>query len=148
MSTKKHVSKETQNNTSSDTLPLEENGFYDTLTHGSSDIPEGIYVSQFSSSNNHSLSKITPEAISRYKTTSDSYLIGAGGMGRVIRVFDTHLGRNIARKELHHSLTKQKSRGGPSIQQRFLREARITAQLEHPGIVPVYEVGENEDGTL
>ena len=69
-------------------------------------------------------------------------------MGRVVRVYDTHLGRNIAQKELHHHLKGNKSRGGSNIEQRFLREARITAQLEHPGIVPVYEVGEKDDGTL
>ena len=92
-------------------------------------------------------SRIISETTSRY-TTSASNLIGEGGMGRVIRVFDTHLGRNIAQKELHNHLKGNKSRGGSNIQQRFLREARITAQLEHPGIVPVYEVGEQEDGTL
>ena len=92
-------------------------------------------------------SRITSETTSRY-TASESNLIGEGGMGRVIRVFDTHLGRNIAQKELHNHWKGNKSRGGSNIQQRFLREARITAQLEHPGIVPVYEVGEQEDGTL
>ena len=97
---------------------------------------------------NRSPSSVTPEPVSRYQTTPDSHLIGEGGMGRVVRVFDTHLGRNIARKELHHSLKSRKSRGGTSIQRRFIREARITAQLEHPGIVPVYEVGESDDGTL
>ena len=93
------------------------------------------------------LSQIAFETTTRY-TATDANLIGEGGMGKVLRIFDTHLGRNIARKELHQSFMHQKSRGGTSIQQRFLREARITAQLEHPGIVPVYEVGEDADGTM
>ena len=36
----------------------------------------------------------------------------------------------------------------PITKQRFLREARITGQLEHPNIVPVHELGRREDGTL
>lgn len=94
-----------------------------------------------------SVSLIGAKSGPRY-TTAEQHVIGEGGMGRIIRVFDTHLGRNIAQKELHNHLKGTKSRGGSNIQQRFLREARITAQLEHPGIIPVYEVGEQEDGTL
>ena len=56
--------------------------------------------------------------------------------------------RNVARKELLNLERAKQTRGGASIYQRFLREARITAGLEHPGIVPVYELGEREDGTI
>ena len=60
-----------------------------------------------------------------------------GGIGRVWLANDGTLGRQIALKELHpeqvHSATACS---------RFLYEAKITAQLEHPGIVPVYELGE------
>jgi WD40 repeat protein len=64
---------------------------------------------------------------------------GRGGLGRVSRAHDRELGRDIAIKELI-------SRGHVS-EVRFLREALITARLEHPGIVPVYEAGRWPDGT-
>jgi serine/threonine protein kinase len=64
---------------------------------------------------------------------------GRGGLGRVSRAHDRELGRDIAIKELI-------SRGHIS-EVRFLREALITARLEHPGIVPVYEAGRWADGT-
>jgi len=58
---------------------------------------------------------------------------GRGGIGRVLRAHDRQLGRDVAVKELidRRALAER----------RFLREARITARLEHPGIVPVYDVG-------
>jgi WD40 repeat protein len=64
---------------------------------------------------------------------------GRGGLGRVSRAHDRELGRDIAIKELI-------SRGHLG-EVRFLREALITARLEHPGIVPVYEAGRWADGT-
>src|ERR1041384_3221409 len=56
---------------------------------------------------------------------------GRGGLGRVSRAHDRDLGRDIAIKEL---ITR-----GHVGEVRFVREALITARLEHPGIVPVYE---------
>jgi len=56
-----------------------------------------------------------------------------GGLGRVVRAVDKRLGRTVAVKEL--------LRRGDSNEVRFLREALITARLEHPGIVPVHEAG-------
>ncbi|MBC7973568.1 MAG: protein kinase [Myxococcales bacterium] len=64
---------------------------------------------------------------------------GRGGLGRVSRAHDRDLGRDVAIKELI-------SRGNVS-EIRFLREALITARLEHPGIVPVHEAGRWPDGT-
>jgi WD40 repeat protein len=64
---------------------------------------------------------------------------GRGGLGRVSRAHDRDLGRDVAIKELL-------SRGNVS-EVRFLREALITARLEHPGIVPVHEAGRWPDGT-
>ncbi|MEO8700600.1 MAG: protein kinase [Kofleriaceae bacterium] len=57
-----------------------------------------------------------------------------GGLGRVIRAVDRRLGRTVAVKELLH-------RDSSAHEARFLREALITARLEHPGIVPVHEAG-------
>jgi tRNA A-37 threonylcarbamoyl transferase component Bud32 len=58
-----------------------------------------------------------------------------GGIGQVWLARDDDLGREVALKEL------QPERGGSKAhRQRFLAEAQITGQLEHPGIVPVYEL--------
>jgi tetratricopeptide (TPR) repeat protein len=62
-------------------------------------------------------------------------LAGVGGVGRVWLVRDGSLGREVALKEL------RPDRADPDSWNRFVREARVTGQLEHPGIVPVYEVG-------
>ncbi|HEX7843397.1 MAG TPA: serine/threonine-protein kinase, partial [Kofleriaceae bacterium] len=64
---------------------------------------------------------------------------GRGGLGRVSRAHDRDLGRDVAIKELISR--------GPASEVRFLREALITARLEHPGIVPVHEAGRWPDGT-
>ncbi len=76
---------------------------------------------------------------------------GRGGMGRILLVHDQHLRRDIALKEL---LPAEGPEGSSSQAlpvshvERFLQEARITGQLEHPSIVPVYELGHRRDGTL
>ena len=58
-----------------------------------------------------------------------------GGLGRVVRAVDKRLGRTVAVKEL------LRRSSAPGNEARFLREALITARLEHPGIVPVHEAG-------
>jgi len=73
---------------------------------------------------------------SRYKERS---VLGQGGMGRVVVAEDTVLRREVALKE---SLG---AADGPEAE-RLRREARITAALDHPGIVPVFDLGEDEDG--
>ncbi len=63
-------------------------------------------------------------------------LIGAGGMGAVYRVRQTRLDRDAALKVLPPELGRQ-----PGFQERFLREARILARLDHPHLVSVEEFG-------
>lgn len=79
------------------------------------------------------------------KLGEDRYQIGEplghGGTGRVVSALDRETGRIIARKTLH-----QGARAEPRLMAKFVREARIAAQLEHPGIVPVYELGTLSDG--
>ncbi|MBX2810395.1 MAG: serine/threonine protein kinase, partial [Myxococcales bacterium] len=58
---------------------------------------------------------------------------GRGGLGRVLAARDLRLGRVVAIKEMLHD--------HPELRKRFAQEALITAQLEHPSIVPVYDVG-------
>ncbi len=88
---------------------------------------------------------------SRYRIGPDPE-IGRGGIGRVLIVFDEKLGREIAVKELLPSkatpLSTQAKRISrtAAIAARFLHEARVTGQLEHPNIVPVYEVGRRAQG--
>ena len=65
--------------------------------------------------------------------------LGRGGMGRVEDAFDRALDRPVAIK---HVL-----RGSDLDLTRFEREVRITARLEHPGIVPVHDAGRDDDGT-
>jgi serine/threonine-protein kinase len=78
-----------------------------------------------------------PEARDRYTL---SRLHATGGIGRVWLARDASLGRDVALKEL-----RPERAGHPAQWGRFLREAQVTGQLEHPGIVPVYEVGRRPD---
>lgn len=72
------------------------------------------------------------DTTSRYAFT---HIHGTGGIGRVWQGRDGHLDREVAIKELLPTRAAV-----PRIARRFLREARLTAQLQHPGIVPVYEL--------
>ncbi len=66
----------------------------------------------------------------------DLGVIGHGGMGEVHRVRDRELGRTLAMKFIHPELARSRS-----VMARFLEEAQVTAQLQHPGVVPVYDLG-------
>lgn len=67
--------------------------------------------------------------------------LGTGGMGEVRRALDTQLGRVVALK-----LIRPEHAADPKLRLRFLKEARATAQLTHPGIIPLYETGVAPDG--
>jgi serine/threonine-protein kinase len=69
--------------------------------------------------------------------------LGAGGMGVVYRAEDTRLGRTVALK-----VPLPQYALDPSTRDRFLREARSAAALDHPNLCNVHEVGESEDGRL
>jgi WD40 repeat protein len=64
--------------------------------------------------------------------------IARGGIGRILRARDLRLDRVVALKELH--------RDDPAVVERFLREIRITAQLQHPNIIPLHEAGRWPNG--
>ena len=68
--------------------------------------------------------------------------IGQGGMGTVYRARDRELGRDVALKVV------RLPEGAPDIAERMMREARTLARLEHPGIVPVHDVGTLPDGRV
>ena len=63
-------------------------------------------------------------------------VLARGGMGRITRARDRRLGREVALKEVL----------APELRVRFEREAMITARLQHPAIVPIYEAGTWPDG--
>jgi hypothetical protein len=67
--------------------------------------------------------------------------IGRGGMGRVLRGRDPGLRRELAVKVLRVEYSTN-----AEVERRFVEEAQIAGQLQHPGIVPVYELGEFKDG--
>src|SRR5205823_5492401 len=67
--------------------------------------------------------------------------VARGGMGAVLEALDPDLGRRVAVKVL-----LEKHRGQPDLVRRFLEEAQVTGQLQHPGVAPVYGVGRTADG--
>ncbi len=67
-------------------------------------------------------------------------LLGAGGMGEVYRARDSRLGRDVALKVLPSAFTAD-----PDRLRRFEQEARAAGQINHPGIVAVYDVGLHRD---
>ena len=67
--------------------------------------------------------------------------LGIGSMGEVDLCRDLRIGREVAKKSLLPN-----HRSDATLRGRFLRECRIQGQLEHPSIVPVYDLGVDEDG--
>ncbi len=94
-----------------------------------------------------------PEHPGRY---DEIRAFAAGGMGKIWLMHDTHIGRDVALKQLLPERVGHATRSGaPTAEMltvpiiaRFLQEARVTGQLEHPSIVPVYELGYRDDGSL
>lgn len=71
-------------------------------------------------------------SIGPYQVLGD---IGKGGMGEVLLAYDTVCGRRIALKKIRADLLSHKQ-----MHRRFLKEARITSQLTHPAIIPIYTI--------
>ncbi|MBI4614059.1 MAG: SUMF1/EgtB/PvdO family nonheme iron enzyme [Planctomycetes bacterium] len=81
------------------------------------------------------------EAAGGRERYTDQGALARGGMGEVRGWLDTDLGRHVAVKRLAPEAAAR-----PGATQHFLDEARMTARLEHPAIVPVHGMGEGEDG--
>jgi serine/threonine-protein kinase len=78
-----------------------------------------------------------PEKIGRYKIKSE---LGRGGMATVYRAYDPSFEREVAIKVLPREMLHD-----PQFRSRFEREVKLVAALEHPSIVPVYDVGEEDE---
>jgi PAS domain S-box-containing protein len=97
-------------------------------------------------------SSVVPPQLGKYALTRSPRTIGdrirlrtmhsSGGIGEVWLAHDELLQREVALKRL-----KSEQSGSANHRNRFFREARITGQLDHPGIVPVYDYSTSEDGT-
>ncbi|HZN57638.1 MAG TPA: serine/threonine-protein kinase, partial [Planctomycetota bacterium] len=74
--------------------------------------------------------------------------LARGGMGIILRVWDRDLNRQIAMKVLPPGARGSPAGALPEHLPRFLEEAQVTAQLDHPGIVPVHELGVDANGRL
>lgn len=95
--------------------------------------------------------RLSDVAVARLRTVLDESpvparytlhdVIGEGGMGVVWRAHDTVLGRDVAVKVLAPHVVDD------TLIDRLSQEARILAALEHPGIVPVFDLGAADDGT-
>lgn len=75
----------------------------------------------------------TPERIGRFRVRA---ILGTGASGSVYRAFDPELEREIALKVPHAATLDS-----PQRVERFLREAKLAAKLQHPNIVPIYDAG-------
>ena len=76
---------------------------------------------------------VSADVTIRYRIDGE---IARGGMGSVLKGRDPDLGRDVALKVLREDL-----RDNPDMVRRFVEEAQIGGQLQHPGIVPIYELG-------
>ena len=81
-----------------------------------------------------------PDLSSRYQLVGE---LARGGMGAIFQGRDLDLGRDLAVKVMC-----EEHRGHPEMVRRFVEEAQIGGQLQHPGIVPVHELGRLPDGRM
>src|SRR5574342_652060 len=79
---------------------------------------------------------MTPTKIGRYEIKEE---LGRGGMATVYRAYDPSFAREVAIKVLPREFLHD-----PKFRERFQHEIRTIALLEHPAIVPVYDVGEDQ----
>lgn len=88
-------------------------------------------------------------AFGRYKIQGE---VARGGQGAVLRIWDEDLRRNLAMKVILGKGNEKAKGETPQVDSRtlgrFLEEAQVTGQLDHPGIVPVHELGLDSEGRI
>ena len=87
--------------------------------------------------------ELPPWFTNDYKKYSHFKEMAGGGNGVLVSCKDNNLGRTVALKKLRPGLSHS-----VRDRQRLLREARVTAQLQHPATVPVYEIGKDDEGQI
>lgn len=80
----------------------------------------------------------TPEKLPKYQVKEE---VTRGGMGTILRATDCQIERTVAMKVIVDAKADS-----PEHRSRFVREAQVTGQLEHPNIIPVHELGADERG--
>jgi eukaryotic-like serine/threonine-protein kinase len=85
---------------------------------------------------------VVPDGAARRSRFAELERLGHGGMGQVFLVTDSVLRRQLAMKVVQPHVEAQ-----PELLASFVNEAQLTAQLDHPGIVPVHDMGASDDGT-
>lgn len=80
-----------------------------------------------------------PKTASRYEPVRQ---LGEGGMGEVLLSRDPTIGRQVAIKRM-----KRQAEHGADFAAKFMEEVRTTGRLEHPGIIPIYDAGQDAEGT-
>ncbi len=121
-------------------------GFIDDLYAGNQISPDeyeavqSIESSHLTSITDHSAGHIQESFATRTRHLDDHEFtvlqsIAHGAMGEILMARDNELGRTVALKKIHSHIADE-----PNYMVRFFKEAQITAQLEHPNIVPIYRM--------
>lgn len=87
------------------------------------------------------LAEPSPSTFPQLGRYDDLGILGKGGMGEVRKIRDKELNRKLAMKIIHADLLVRDAAVA-----RFIEEGQVCAQLQHPNIVPVHELGQLEDG--
>ena len=83
---------------------------------------------------------IQHEMLAKNEQYSEHEVIAEGGVKRIIRVTDNKTERSVAKAVLLNKPCRKSTEA-------FLREARLTSSLQHPNIIPLYDMGLEEDGS-
>ena len=137
----------TNSNLSANMPPLPAPGFASGIAENHSPLPAGSsFGSKYDLSKRVMRTNFQPAQTDesepqKYGIHSIVRVHQKGGMGRILVAYDQFLKRDIAIKELHADVAQDES-----IVRRFIGEAEITAQLEHPGVVPIHRLCQSQDG--
>lgn len=119
----------------------------ENFASGYSEIPKHLLMPELERIHHefHEESAMHSSCTEQQVSQSERYLIldeiRSGGMGQVFRAFDRACGRLVALKRIRKELAHQ-----PQMKRRFLAEVELTADLEHPGVIAIYDQSVDSDG--